>query len=183
MVLLPPLHPKSIKMHARPTVSGIRETRFECRKFRGDIDIVSANVTACSRSAGANRGDFRTPVILYVLSRNHLHNSDLSSIRGRHKLSSPLSSCILRTTPVTRHDIKLLLILTLFLAPPAYAYIGPGAGLTAIGTVIALVGAVLLAIVGFVWYPIKRLKAKLAKNKAQDEDEERDKAESPEQDA
>ena len=42
-------------------------------------------------------------------------------------------------------------------APPAHAYIGPGAGLAAIGTLIAFVGAVLFAIVGFVWYPIKRL--------------------------
>jgi hypothetical protein len=40
----------------------------------------------------------------------------------------------------------------------AAAYIGPGAGLTAIGTVAALFGALLLAIVGFVWYPIKRLR-------------------------
>jgi hypothetical protein len=40
---------------------------------------------------------------------------------------------------------------------PASAYIGPGAGLTAIGTVIALVGGILLAIVGFLWYPIKRV--------------------------
>lgn len=39
----------------------------------------------------------------------------------------------------------------------AYAYVGPGAGLTAIGTVVALFAAVLFAIVGFVWYPIKRL--------------------------
>ena len=39
----------------------------------------------------------------------------------------------------------------------AQAYVGPGAGLSAIGTVIAVVGAVLLAIVGFLWYPIKRL--------------------------
>lgn len=39
----------------------------------------------------------------------------------------------------------------------AHAYIGPGAGLSAIGTLIALIGAVLLAIVGFLWYPIKRL--------------------------
>lgn len=39
----------------------------------------------------------------------------------------------------------------------AHAYIGPGAGLSAIGTLVALVGAVLLAIVGFVWYPLKRL--------------------------
>lgn len=39
----------------------------------------------------------------------------------------------------------------------AQAYVGPGAGLTAIGTVVALVAAILLAIVGFVWYPMKRL--------------------------
>ena len=47
----------------------------------------------------------------------------------------------------------------------AYAYIGPGAGITAIGTVIALIGAVFLAIVGFIWYPVKRLKAKLQEKK------------------
>lgn len=39
----------------------------------------------------------------------------------------------------------------------AVAYIGPGAGVTVIGTVIAVVGAVLLMIVGFIYYPIKRL--------------------------
>jgi hypothetical protein len=39
----------------------------------------------------------------------------------------------------------------------ALAYVGPGAGLTAIGTVLALLGAVALALVGFVWYPVKRL--------------------------
>ncbi|MCH8201833.1 MAG: hypothetical protein IH996_01865 [Proteobacteria bacterium] len=42
------------------------------------------------------------------------------------------------------------------IAGPAMSYIGPGAGLTAIGTVLALIGAVVLAIFGFVWYPIKR---------------------------
>lgn len=40
----------------------------------------------------------------------------------------------------------------------AHAYVGPGAGLTAIGTLVALVLALLLAVVGFVWYPIKRLR-------------------------
>jgi len=39
----------------------------------------------------------------------------------------------------------------------ALAYIGPGAGLGAIGTFLAVIGAVLLLIVGFVWYPVKRL--------------------------
>ena len=52
----------------------------------------------------------------------------------------------------------------------AHAYIGPGAGITAIGTVIALLGAVLLAIVGFVWYPVKRLRAKRRDKKQAEED-------------
>jgi hypothetical protein len=53
--------------------------------------------------------------------------------------------------------VPLLGSFAVFVAEPAYAYIGPGAGLTAIGTVIALLGGILLAIVGFVWYPIKRV--------------------------
>jgi len=40
---------------------------------------------------------------------------------------------------------------------PAYAYVGPGSGVTVIGAALSLVGGILLAIVGFVWYPIKRL--------------------------
>jgi hypothetical protein len=44
------------------------------------------------------------------------------------------------------------------LAPgTAFAYVGPGAGLSAIGTFLALVAACFLALVGFVWYPVKRL--------------------------
>lgn len=39
----------------------------------------------------------------------------------------------------------------------AHAYVGPGAGLTAIGTVLALFAALMLAVVGFVWYPMKRV--------------------------
>jgi len=39
----------------------------------------------------------------------------------------------------------------------ALAYIGPGAGLSAIGTFLAVIGAAILLIVGFVWYPAKRL--------------------------
>lgn len=54
----------------------------------------------------------------------------------------------------------------------AQAYIGPGAGLTAVGTAVALVGAVVLAIVGFVWYPVKRLRAKLRERKQATNDEQ-----------
>ncbi len=39
---------------------------------------------------------------------------------------------------------------------PALAYLGPGAGLTAIGSVLAFLGVIVLLIAGFVWYPVKR---------------------------
>jgi hypothetical protein len=39
----------------------------------------------------------------------------------------------------------------------AFAYIGPGLGLGAIATILGFVAAVLLAIIGVVWYPLKRL--------------------------
>lgn len=53
----------------------------------------------------------------------------------------------------------------------AQAYIGPGAGISAFGTLIALLGAVLLAIVGFVWYPLKRLRKKIATKKTAPEEQ------------
>ena len=68
--------------------------------------------------------------------------------------------------------ISSLAVAALLLAAPqtAEAYIGPGAGISMIGTVIALIGAILLAIVGFVWYPIKRLRAKNKKMEKTDEE-------------
>lgn len=62
--------------------------------------------------------------------------------------------------------IIIIVFITLMLAAPqvADAYIGPGAGIAAIGTVLALIGGIILAILAFVWYPIKRLMAKI-KNK------------------
>jgi len=50
----------------------------------------------------------------------------------------------------------------------AYAYVGPGAGLSAIGTFLALIAGVLVAIVGFLWFPLKRL---FFKRKEKDEHE------------
>jgi hypothetical protein len=54
---------------------------------------------------------------------------------------------------------KLLLTVAMILAlaTPARAYVGPGAGLTVIGAALAFIAAIVLAIVGFVWYPVKRL--------------------------
>lgn len=40
---------------------------------------------------------------------------------------------------------------------PAQAYVGPGLGLGAVSTALGVVGAILLGIVSFVWYPVKRL--------------------------
>lgn len=55
------------------------------------------------------------------------------------------------------------LALAALAAGPAEAYIGPGAGLGVFGAIVALFGALVLLVVGFVWYPIKRL---LGKSKA-----------------
>ncbi len=43
---------------------------------------------------------------------------------------------------------------------PASAYLGPGAGISAIGALLALFAAIAVAIFGFLWYPIKRLRRK-----------------------
>lgn len=52
----------------------------------------------------------------------------------------------------------------------AFAYIGPGAGLSAIGTIFAFVGSILLLLVGFLWYPAKRLL--IRKNTKESNDDE-----------
>lgn len=48
-------------------------------------------------------------------------------------------------------------LICLFSPMVANAYVGPGAGLSAIGSFLALIAAVLVAILGFIWYPMKRL--------------------------
>ncbi len=52
------------------------------------------------------------------------------------------------------------------LATLTLAYLGPGGALSAIGSFLALLAAVGLAVVGFVWYPIKRM---LRARRAQDD--------------
>ena len=54
-------------------------------------------------------------------------------------------------------------VLALAMPAVALAYVGPGLGMGAIAAFFGAVLAVLLAIVGVVWYPIKRL---LGKRKA-----------------
>ena len=53
---------------------------------------------------------------------------------------------------------RIILALVVMLTPGlAMAYIGPGTGLGAIAAFFALIAGVVLAIVGFLWYPLKRL--------------------------
>jgi hypothetical protein len=80
----------------------------------------------------------------------------------------------------TIYQANLTAILFLF-SPFALAYVGPGAGLSAIGSVIAFIGAFLLIIVGFLWYPIKRLLFK-SKQEKKSEDQNGPKAGSNEND-
>lgn len=47
-------------------------------------------------------------------------------------------------------------VLLLLLATPAHAYIGPGAGLGALFTLIAIILGGLFLVIGFVWFPLKR---------------------------
>jgi O-antigen/teichoic acid export membrane protein len=62
--------------------------------------------------------------------------------------------------------IFLILLISVFLIDNAYAYVGPGLGLGAIGAFVGVVVAVLLAIVGVIWYPLKRMLRKFKAAKA-----------------
>lgn len=70
-------------------------------------------------------------------------------------------------------DLKAILVIagTLLLPSTAAAYVGPGAGLSAIGSLLALIAAIILAIVGFIWYPLKRLMKKRKKKSVEDDNQ------------
>lgn len=56
---------------------------------------------------------------------------------------------------------KLVIFFSMLLLPlAANAYVGPGSGITAIGSILALIAALVVGILGFVWYPIKRFRKK-----------------------
>jgi len=61
--------------------------------------------------------------------------------------------------------IPMMTVFIILLFKPAFAYIGPGGVLSGIGSFIALVGAIILAIIGFLWFPIKRLLKKIRNNR------------------
>ena len=56
-----------------------------------------------------------------------------------------------------RMNIAVISAASVVVPSVAHAYIGPGVGLGVIGTALAFLAAIALAIVGFVWYPLKRV--------------------------
>lgn len=48
-------------------------------------------------------------------------------------------------------------------------YVGPGIGMSALGVLLALIGGIFLAILGFIWYPIKRLLKAVRKKRLADQ--------------
>ena len=73
--------------------------------------------------------------------------------------------------------IKLFLITaSILMSGPAQAYLGPGAGLSAIGAILALLAAILLLVIGFFWYPIKRLLGKKSKKDIENRNTENSKS-------
>jgi hypothetical protein len=56
----------------------------------------------------------------------------------------------------SRLVIYILVVLMWVLGSPAHAYLGPGAGLGMMGSLIALIIAVLVIILGLIIYPIRR---------------------------
>jgi flagellar biogenesis protein FliO len=50
------------------------------------------------------------------------------------------------------------IVLTSLCVPEqVHAYIGPGTGMSAIGVFLAILMGIVVAIFGFLWYPVKRL--------------------------
>ncbi len=52
-------------------------------------------------------------------------------------------------------QLSLVALLALFSAP-AMAYVGPGLGMGVIGTIFGVLAAIVLALFGLFWYPLKR---------------------------
>ena len=57
---------------------------------------------------------------------------------------------------ITRTILNISFLLLFSFALPAQAYIGPGMGGGAIAVVLGILGAILMAIFGLIYYPIKR---------------------------
>jgi hypothetical protein len=64
-----------------------------------------------------------------------------------------------------------LSVLLLGFSKIVWAYIGPGSGLSAIGSLLACLAGLVVTILGFVWYPLKRILGKNTQEPDQIKDE------------
>ena len=73
---------------------------------------------------------------------------------------------------MTRVTLALLAFgVALFLQPDAvYAYGGPGSVISGIGTLLAAIAAVVASLFGFIWFPLKRLYAKMSADETEEEE-------------
>ena len=65
----------------------------------------------------------------------------------------------------------LTLSVLLFICSPADAYLGPGSAVSSIGALLALIGSIILAVIGFVWFPVKRILAEKKQRKKKDSED------------
>ncbi len=56
-----------------------------------------------------------------------------------------------RFAPVT-----VALVSILVLPATAFAYVGPGAGLSIVGSLLAFLAAIVIGLFGFIWFPVRR---------------------------
>jgi uncharacterized membrane protein len=71
-------------------------------------------------------------------------------MRGSHKVGPPPGGGPLLAVP--------LLSLMLAWSQPALAYVGPGAGITMLGALWAVIAAILLALGGLIWWPLRTIR-------------------------
>jgi Na+-driven multidrug efflux pump len=65
----------------------------------------------------------------------------------------------------------LTLGLVLSAAPDAaFAYGGPGSVISGIGTLLAALAAIIASLFGFIWFPLKRLYAKMSEDSTEEEE-------------
>ena len=63
------------------------------------------------------------------------------------------------------YKLNLIILFFLFMNTSSYAYLGPGIGGGAIAATIGIVVAILAALIGLIWFPIKRLLKKRKEKK------------------
>ena len=59
-----------------------------------------------------------------------------------------------------------IILIVILLPTISMAYVGPGAGLSAFGSLFALLAAIIIAVFGFVWFPIKRILRRMKQKKS-----------------